>query len=259
MAKKFRISDIKPIITNLAQTSHYQVIFGGLPNDLLSYLSSKNIQYSFITENAGLLCSAASLPTGALATKMVDGNYTGIQEHIATARLFGEITLEFYVDADYRSLIFLENWVDYISSGSHNNMSGELPSVSTNSEGYTVRMQYPESYKSNMTKIIKFDRDYSYFREIEYTFRGLFPYQIFQIPVAYNGSEILKVVAAFKYDRYIAGKSLSINYYFGNNDNYKSNNSNNPIYNRTGQSLGNQSGVRRTINSPGNVNPIILD
>lgn len=258
MAKKFKISEIKPIITNLAQSSHYQVIFGGLPTELLRYLSVRNVQYSFIAENAGLLCSSASLPTGALKTKSVDGNYTGIQENVATARMFGEITLEFYVDADYRSLIFLESWVEYISSGSHNNISGTLPSIRQNVDGYFVRMQYPDTYKSNMTKIVKFDRDYSYFREIEYTFVGLFPYQIYQVPVSYNGSEILKVSAAFKYDRYIAGRALSLNYSTGNANNNQPNNPNNAVYNRTGQSLGNESGVRGTIYQPGNVNPIIL-
>lgn len=257
MARKFKISEIKPIITNLAQTSHYQVIFGGLPTELLRYLSVRNVQYSFISQNAGLLCYSASLPTSSFATKQVDGNYTGMHENFATTRLYNDITLEFYVDADYRSLIFLESWMEYISSGSHNNISGNLPSIKQNVDGYFVRMQYPDTYKSNMTKIVKFDRDYSYFREIEYTFVGLFPYSISPIPVTYGASDVLKVSAIFKYDRYIAGRALSLNYSTGNANNNQPNNPNNPVYNRTGQSLI-EPGVRGTINQPGNVNPIIV-
>lgn len=213
MAKKFSVSSIKPLISNLAQTSHYQVIFGGLPNQLLQYLSLRNVSSSFIAENAGLLCYSASLPTSSLGTKMVDGNYSGIQEKFATSRIYQDIILEFYVDSDYKSLLFLESWIEFISSGSHNNINGVSPAVRQNRDGYFVRMQYPDYYKSNATKIIKFDRNYK--QEIQYSFFGLFPYDISSIPVSYNASEILKVSAYFKYDRYVAGRPLSINYYSG--------------------------------------------
>lgn len=230
MAKKFSISQIKPLITNLAQTSHYQVIFGGLPGELLLYLSVRGISPFFITEDAGLLCSSASLPTSSLATKTIDGNYTGIQEKFATSKMFDDISLEFYVDSDYKSLIFLETWIDFISSGSHNNNTGFLPPinppVTQNQEGYFIRMQYPDLYKSNETRIIKFDRNYG--REIEYKFIGLFPYAISQIPVSYGSSEVLKVSASFKYDRYISGRSSSINYFRGDANKVQRNQTNTP-------------------------------
>ena len=259
MARKFSISQIKPLITNLAQTSHYQVIFGGLPGELLQYLLLRGITPFFIAENAGLLCYSASLPTSSFATKQIDGNYTGIQENFATSRMYVDMSLDFYVDSEYRSLIFLETWMEYISSGSHNNTSGLLPSIRQNVDGYFVRMQYPESYKSNMTRIIKFDRDYN--REIEYTFIGLFPYAISSIPVSYGASEVLKVSVIFKYDRYIAGRSLSLNYFTGDRNNIQPNKaekSNNPIQTpRTGQSLGVPAGVgfirgNNLIPTPGN-------
>jgi hypothetical protein len=60
--KPKRISDIKPIF-NLAQTSQYQVSFGGLSANLRRYLSLRNVDYRFITEDAGLMCYSASLPT----------------------------------------------------------------------------------------------------------------------------------------------------------------------------------------------------
>lgn len=226
MAKKFSISQIKPLITNLAQSSHYQVIFGGLPNELLQYLSIRGIDSSFIAENAGLLCSSASLPTSSLGTKLIDGNYTGIQENFATYRAYSDITLEFYVDSNYKSLIFLETWIEFISSGSHNNINGVTAAVRQSVDGYFIRMQYPDYYKSNTTRIIKFDRDYK--REIEYQFIGLFPYAISQIPVSYGASEVLKVSASFKYDRYIAGRALSINYFQGDVNNIQQNQTNTP-------------------------------
>jgi hypothetical protein len=68
-------------------------------------------------------------------------------------------------------------------------------------------MQYPSAYKSNSTKIIKFDRDYK--RELEYNFIGLFPINMSSVPISYDASDILKVSVAFNYERYISGKITS--------------------------------------------------
>ena len=84
------------------------------------------------------------------------------------------------------------------------------------------------------------------------------------IPVSYSSSDILKMSVTFEYDRYIAGKSLSLNEIIGNNNNNSETTpatpSDNPrVTYRTGQSLGNESGVRGTIPNPGNVFPTILN
>lgn len=193
-----KISDIKPLLTNLAQTSHYEVKFGTLPPKLMSYLASKGVDTRFVTESSGLLCFSASLPTTQLASFTIDGNYMGIQEKFAHTRQYGEISLDFYVDSNYRMLKFLECWMEFIASGS---------SVSQNLDGYFARMQYPSYYKTDQTTIIKFDRDYR--KEVEYNFRGLFPASLSSIPVSYVTTDVLKMSASFSYDRYIAGKVTS--------------------------------------------------
>jgi hypothetical protein len=206
-----RISDIKPLLTNLAQTSHYEVKFGALPSKLMGYLSGKGVDSLFIAESAGLLCYNASLPTTNLASNSISGNFTGIQEKIAHTRMYDEISLDFYVDKNYKMIKFLECWMEFISSGSSihddpNNDHSTTP-ISPNVGNYFIRMQYPEYYKANAVKIIKFDRDYQ--KEIEYNFRGLYPRNISSIPVSYMNSDSLKVSASFSYDRYIAGRSNS--------------------------------------------------
>lgn len=206
-----RISDIKPLLTNLAQTSHYEVQFGTLPSQVMSYLRAKGIDFRFISESAGLLCYSASLPTSNLASNTISGNYMGIQEKFAHTRMYDEISLDFYVDRDYKMIKFLECWMEYIASGS---------AVSPNLDNYFIRMQYPAYYKANAVKIVKFDRDYQ--REIEYNFRGLYPRNISSIPVSYMNSDTLRVSATFSYDRYIAGKSNRINEVLGDNNNQDS-------------------------------------
>ena len=211
MAFPRRISDIRPLFTNLAQTSHYEVKFGGLPNELIYYLRRRGISSRFIAEDAGLLCFNAVLPTTQIATVNIDNNYIGITETFAHRRQYQDISFEFYVDNNYNTLKFLEHWMEFIASGASEPIDGtNLPINSNVDEGYFIRMQYPKDYKSNRTKIIKFDRDYR--RELEYTFIGLYPYNIASIPVSYGQSDIMKIQATFKIDRYVIGKSYSFDY-----------------------------------------------
>lgn len=207
--KPRKISEIKPLFTNLAQTSHYEVQFGTLSPNLLLYLGKKGVDVDFITQSAGLLCYSASLPTTSLANFTIDGNYTGIRENFAHSRQYNEISLDFYVDNNYKMVKFLECWMEFISSGSYHRviepLSNQNLPVSQNSNNYFVRMQYPEYYKVNQVKIIKFDRNYQ--QEIEYTFRGFYPQSMSSMPVSYVNSDTLKLSASFSYDRYIAGKT----------------------------------------------------
>ncbi len=126
-----KISEFKPLFTNLAQTSHYQIIFGGLSGQLRSYLLRRGIDYRFIGDSVGLLCNSASLPGSSFATADIVGNYTGVAEKMAHTRTFTQIDFEFYVDNSYKTLKFLEHWMEFISSGSRE---------SPYKEGYHFRM-----------------------------------------------------------------------------------------------------------------------
>ena len=266
MVRPRRISDFKPLFTNLAQTSHYQVQFGSMPPDgaLSLYLEDRGIDSRFIAEDAGLLCFSASLPGSSFATADVNNNFTGVNERIAHRRIFTEIGLEFYVDKDYRQLKFIEHWMEFISGGSNEDQY---------KDGYYFRMQYPDFYKCNATKITKFDRDYNI--EIEYNFFGLFPLALNSTPVSYNGSDVLKMSATFNYERYVCGKVLSLDVARNSNNNIVSakvspssvpnvnrtsnpRKTNPPTIFRTGTSLGGESGVIPTQTVEGSVFPTII-
>jgi len=203
-----RISDFKPTLTSLAQSSHYQVIFSGLPTRLRQHLNVRGVGYRFITETSGLLCYSAVLPGSRLATADIVGNFMGVSEKMAHTRLFTQIQLEFYVDDEYKTIKFLDHWMEFIGNG-----SGQKQGDS----GYYYRMEYPSDYKSNQTRIIKFDRDYK--EEIEYTFYGMFPIDLSSTTVKYENSEILKATATFSFDRYIAGKFDSYSIHRGTDNN----------------------------------------
>ena len=188
------------------------MIFGGLPTGLRQHLNVRGLDYRFITNTSGLLCSNAVLPGASLATADVIGNYTGVSEKMAHTKAFQKINLEFYVDSEYKSLKFLEHWVEFIANGSGEDQSRK---------DYYFRMEYPDDYKTYETKIIKFDRDYN--EEMQYNFYGMFPQAINSTPVKYEGSEVLKASALFSFDRYSAGKFSSYDRYRGSYNNREEN------------------------------------
>ena len=97
------------------------------------------MDYRFINDNLSLLCCRASLPGSGFATADVVGNYQGVAEKFAHTRTFVQIDLDFYVDTGYKSLKFLEHWMEFISSGTETSANG----VSPLRKGYYYKMRYP--------------------------------------------------------------------------------------------------------------------
>ena len=196
------ISDFLPRFQNVAQSSQFLVKFA-LPSSfggggLRSYLRRKGVNDRFVVEDAGLLCSDAVLPGSALASVDSRGDYQGVIERFAHTRNFTQISLEFYVDNEYKSMKFLEHWMEYITGAIRD------PAQDT----YFYQLHYPSEYKSNETRIVKFERNYSQF--LEYRFVGLFPISLNSTRVSYQGSQVLKASASFSFDRYICGESTSL-------------------------------------------------
>ena len=188
-----------PKIQNVALTSNYFVKFV-LPNGgLRSHMRKKGINDVFVADDMGLLCHDAVLPGSAMATLNTAGDFQGMIERFAHTRNFTQINLEFYVDNEYKSLKFLEHWMEYITGSSEFNPSDDV---------YHFKVTYPEEYKSNDTRIIKFERNH--FQFLEYRFIGLFPLSLNATRVSYQGSQVLKASASFSFDRYICGESSSL-------------------------------------------------
>ena len=205
-----RISDLKPTLTNLAQTSHYLVSFGNVSAGLREYLTGRGVDRRFMTGELGLLCFSAQLPFANIATANITGAFTGIGEKFAHSRIFTPITLTFYVDKEYRVLKFLEHWMEFTAGGTHA-PGGRTGVIKQNRSNYFIRMQYPEEYRMEETKIIKFERDYA--NSLEYTFFNLFPQNVTNIAVSYDQSKTLTASATFEYTRYVSGPISSISAY----------------------------------------------
>ena len=135
-----RIADILPKIQNVAQTSNFLVKFA-LPNGgLKSMMRRKGINDRFVTEDAGLLCYNAVLPGSGMAAVNTVGDYQGMVERFVHTRNFTQVNFEFYVDNEYKSLKFLEHWMEFITGNNTTDVSGDT---------YYFQLNYPDSYKSN--------------------------------------------------------------------------------------------------------------
>lgn len=212
MVSPRKISDIKPLFSKLAQTSHFLVQFGISQNrELVRYLQQRGVDSRFVAESAGLLVRDASIPATSFAT-MQAIDYMGVIEKFAHTRQFTEMSMEIYVDRDYKTIKFFEHWMEFIASGSHNQsltvVDEQKPEIPITRKNYVTRYQYPQYYKSDATRIIKFERDYK--RELEYNFLGLFPSSMNQISVSYQDSQIMTLGVTFSYDRYVPGKISSV-------------------------------------------------
>ena len=195
--KPYNLSIAKAIIGPLAQNNHFLVTFSSLTPAVESYLTRytrvTNIK-KFLSQNLGILCSDASLPTSTLATAEVKDNFMGVPQQFAHTRFYTDISYSFYIDEDYTLLKIFEGWMEYISSGAN-------ADVDQDHRAYYRRMKYPDSYKCNTMYINKFEKNYK--RTLRYRFVNVFPKSINAIPVQYGTADILKVSVNFNYDRYI--------------------------------------------------------
>ena len=229
-----KISDIMPKLQNVAQTSKFLVKFVVPRGSCRTFLRKKGINDRFISDNVGLLCNSASLPGSAHASINTAGDFQGLVERFAHTRNFTQINFDFYVDDEYKSLRFIEHWMEFISGSSNANPVND---------SYHFKMRYPEEYKSNDTRIVKFEKNH--FQFLEYRFVGLFPLSLNSVPVSYNNSQVLKASASFSYDRYICGESSSLARALGLDLN------NNRFTGKSGQ------GDNRTYNAENSLNEVI--
>ena len=177
-----------PALTNL-----YQVDIELDNRTLFSAINQlTGVRQDWFVRNVGIACYDASLPTSTLATAEVKDNFQGINQQFAHTRFYTDSSFSFYIDKDYRVLLFFEAWMDYISNGAN---------VSENDKRFYRRFRYPNTYKCDGLQITKFDKNLD--KKITYQFKNAFPKSIQSIPVSYGTADLLKVSVTFAYDRYI--------------------------------------------------------
>ena len=170
----------------------FEVSFVGFPFKF----DGRGLNDLFHQRELGLLCSEASLPATSFGTLEVNGHYQGRTEVFAHTRIYPSLTLTFYETLDHKSLMFFEDWQEYITEDGTNQSDPT----------HYYRMKFPNDYKCDSIYITKFEKSYrgfGYSNTLTYQFMRAFPKNVTSVPVAYGQSEFTKVTVEFAYDRYI--------------------------------------------------------
>ena len=176
-----------------ALTNQYQVDVTLDNGELISGIYRlTGIEPDWFVRNIGIACYDATLPTSSFATAEVKDNFQGINQQFAHTRFYVDSSFSFYIDKDYRVLLFFEGWMDFISGAAN---------VDERDKRFYRRFRYPDTYKCDGIQITKFDKNLD--RKLTYEFKNAFPKSIQSIPVSYGQAELLKVTVTFAYDRYI--------------------------------------------------------
>lgn len=219
------LPSVRELFGELSVTSQFKVtlFFGDTAStrdadrDINSWLVScgvlgsnlQSLRYEF-------MCNETSLPGASLSMLEETGSRQGIVERFPNRRDFPEITMTFYVDAEYGIIRLFEEWLNFINP--LYNTKGRL--VSGNPRGGVgqfdneqfFRFRYPNTYKRDVA-ITKFERDIFVnpnTKDVEktpsmltYKFINAFPTNLTALPVTYEGSTITKTTVSFNYDRYV--------------------------------------------------------
>ena len=211
--RPYKTSELKHRITNLAQTSVYQIKIQP-PTGLFALLkeTGRDLDYNRAGENIELLCDSAVLPGSSFATHEPTNDYAGVTEKMAYRRMYdGTLDLSFMVDRSYNVIEMLDGWLDFISGVG---ITGSRQSYKSRQANY--RMTYPEQYRTDIY-LSKFEKDVSYPddfgdiiegvldppKQLLYTFVGAFPTSVTSTPVSYGPSDVLRVNVSFSYMRYV--------------------------------------------------------
>jgi hypothetical protein len=162
------------------------------------------------------MCNETFLPGASLSMAEETGSRQGIVERFPIRRDFPEITMTFYVDAEYGIIRLFEEWINFINPlySTKGRLSSGNPrgGVGQFGEEQFFRFRYPSTYKRDLA-ITKFERDtfvnplnrnvVSTPSMMTYKFINAFPTNLTALPVTYEGSTITKTTVSFNYDRYV--------------------------------------------------------
>lgn len=218
--KVLKLADVAPIIGNPQRPNYYQLELGiPLTGGLRGFLAARGISEQFISGDAGLLAFSAVLPSSSWATTE-SFNVTGKKQSFAHTKMYDTILCDFLVDAkEQKTLKLFESWIEFIGSGSGQFNVGQT--------SHYRSLQYPDSYKSQSTKIHIFNNSNSNVDDNlniksmqTYNFFGLFPKAINQVALGYDQkNEYMRVSVEFSYDDHVAGSVYSIDILNGVNNN----------------------------------------
>ena len=190
------------------------------PTSKLIEFFKRNVTDSFLDMvgsgsqlNLQLLCNEIQLPGVTYSAFDVKSVHKGITQKHATAKVYNELDVSFFMDGTSMPLRFFRAWQDYIQNGVH----GATSQYYLNDIPYkrAFASNYYEDYACDMilTKLEKFET----FKEKDDTPRTLdlepkyrnawqarlvkaYPYTVASIPYSSGAAQLVKVTVGFYYE-----------------------------------------------------------
>lgn len=230
--RPYRMSTLKSKLLRPSLTSHFQCWFyppsnltgSSLTNNKTGWFAQKETAGAgnrWTSENCELFsisCTEASLPGSTLNTVDITDDRTGVSEKLPYRRLYDDrADFTFYVEHDYKIILFFENWIQYIVNEQENgatlqdllndpvgtllNGGGGSSRPALSDSAYFYRINFPNDYRGQVL-INKFEKDFLG-RYLQYTLLDAYPIAINSIPVSYDASQLLKCTVSFSFTRYL--------------------------------------------------------
>ena len=203
----------------ISSSNLYQFSIDAGEGGMRQYLADNNFTGTDTGDdivNLNLLCNEIQLPGVTYSSHDLTQPKKGITQKMATSKVFNELDVSFYCDAESMPLIFFRSWQDYIMGGLENPQFAYSESNTLSKYEHQVYAQrYYHSYtcdilihKLEKYGIDKFDFD-SYDasgRKKDYKvgfharLAKAYPYTVSSIPYSAGAAQLVKVTVGFYYE-----------------------------------------------------------
>lgn len=223
------LPSIQDLYGNLSQTSQFKASLflgdsagtGTADKDLNSWLVGCGVLGGELTAlRYDFMCYSTTLPGNTFSTYDETGSRQGLVERFPYMRTFPEVSLDFFVDADYGIIRLFEEWMNFInplytdSGKTGPSGRGSTSDSASFDDDNIFKLRYPLSYKRTIT-ITKFERNFRINAKgqvletppmLTYKFINAYPSNLTSMQLSYEGSSITKTSVSFNYDRYVVLK-----------------------------------------------------
>lgn len=224
------LPSIQELFGSLSQTSQFKASLflgdsvgtGSADKDLNSWLVSCGVLGSDLSAlRYDFMCYSTTLPGNTFSTYDETGSRQGLIEKFPYMRTFPEVSLDFFVDADYGIIRLFEEWMNFINPlytdngrAKTGNFKGSTSDSGSFDDDNLFKLRYPLTYKRTIT-VTKFERNTRVDGSgkvletppmLTYKFINTFPTNLTSMQLSYEGSSITKTSVSFSYDRYVVLK-----------------------------------------------------
>ena len=154
--------------------------------------------------NLQLLCNEIQLPGVTYSAFDVKSVHKGITQKHATAKVFNELDVSFFMDGTSLPLRFFRAWQDFIQNGVIGNPRDYYSYDTAEEYRRTMASNYYEDYACDMiiTKLEKHDAeaDNDYKIPWEARLAKAYPYTVASIPYSAGPAQLVKATVGFYYE-----------------------------------------------------------